>query len=140
MSLDFSQCMGIAVGVLTILVTVLLGWQIWKSVEYDKAFRRINDLEYISKGYLEFAIGMSFLKTNPEHTLMQCVFALERLNCASKAEYDNIFMAMKSIADAEDKVSMDKNDIKRLVRALRNSHQGEADDLIEKFSDWPLKD
>lgn len=128
------------VAVLSVLVTVLLGWQIWKSVALEKAIRRTHDLEWIAKGYLEFAIGMSFIEKHPEHTLMQCIFALERLNQASQAEYDNIFMALESLAEATDKPALTTRDKNRLIRAIKGSRQSEAEELSEKFKNWPTKD
>lgn len=131
---------GMIVGILSLLVTALIGWQIWKSVALEKAIKRTNDLEWIAKGYLEFAIGMSFIEKNPEHTLMQCVFALERLNQASQAEYDNIFMALESLADAKEKHPLTTRDKNRLIRAIKGSKQSEADELADKFKNWPAKD
>lgn len=128
------------VAVLSILVTVLLGWQIWKSVALEKAIKRTNDLEHIANGYLEFAIGMSFIQSHPDHTLMQCVFALERLNQASRAEYDNIFMALESLAKINDRPPLTKRDRNRLIRAIKESRQNDAEELAEKFKDWPTKD
>lgn len=128
------------VAVLSILVTVLLGWQIWKSVALGKAIRRTHDLEWIAKGYLEFAIGMSFIEKHPEHTLMQCIFALERLNQASQAEYDNIFMALGSLADAQEKQPLTTQDKSRLIRAIKASKHSDAEYLAEKFKNWPTKE
>lgn len=131
---------GVIVASLGVMVTFLVGWQIWKSIEYDKAINRIADLEHILMGYFEFSIGMTALAVNPGHTLMQCVLALEHLNRASNAEYDNIFIALNSIADSSNKEPLNNNNRKRLLKALKNSHQEEGVKLIKKFSDWPLKD
>lgn len=131
--------MGVVVGILSLLVTVLLGWQIWKSVALEKAIKRTYDLEWIAKGYLEFAIGMSFIEKHPENTLMQCIFALERLNQASQAEYDNIFMALESLAEIEKKLPLTNRDKNRLIRAIKGSKQSEAEELADKFKNWPTK-
>lgn len=128
------------VAVLSILVTVLLGWQIWKSVALEKAIKRTNDLEHIANGYLEFAIGMSFIQSHSDHTLMQCVFALERLNQASRAEYDNIFMVLESLTEINDRPPLTIRDRNRLIRAIIGSRQNDAEELAEKFKDWPTKD
>lgn len=139
-SKDDNSYFSMIVTVLAILVTVLLGWQIWKSVEFDKAIKRTNDFEYIANGYLEFSIGMSFIDTHPDRALRQCVFALERLNQASKADYDNIFMVLETLADSNPKWPLLKSDKARLVRAIKNSGQYNAEELIKKFENWPTEE
>lgn len=129
------------VSALTILVTVLLGWQIYKSVEFNRAIRKINatqrkltDLEHIMRGGVEFAIGFPTIDSNPRHTLTQCMVALEHLNRATTADYDNIIRAMLLISTHEPFGIINKP---RLLAALYNSHRPEADALIRTFNSWP---
>lgn len=131
----------VIVAVLAILVTVLLGWQVYKAVEFNRVIEKVNathqrlvDLEHITQGGVEFAIGFPTIGSNPRHTLTQCMVALEHLNKATKADYENVIRAMLLISSHEPFGIINKP---RLLAALYNSHRPEADALIRTFSNWP---
>lgn len=126
---------GLIVSALGIMVTLLIGWQIYKSIQFDEAIKRTDDLHHIANAYLEFAIGMTELREHPERTFRQCVVALERLNNAREAEYENIFMAMEAIAE-EPSFMLSAEEKNRALSALRLSKQEGTEDLIKKIKKW----
>lgn len=126
---------------LGVMVTLLLGWQIYKAVEFNRIVERINatqqrlaNLEHETRAGIEFAIGFPTIGSNPQHTLTQCMVALDHLNEATEANYDNVIRAMLLISEQTPFEIINKP---RLLAALFNSHRPEADALIRTFSSWP---
>lgn len=129
----------ILIAALGVMVTLLVGWQIYKSIEYDKLVRRMDDMEYIAEGYMQFAVGMTRLSDRPDDTLLHCVIALENLNAATHAKYETIFDVLDVLSESPYN-SFTKSDKRRLLSALRKTNEPYAEELTNKFKNWPTTD
>ena len=85
------ECCNFFIGVLSILTTVLLAWQIINVVFFEKRIRRaikksekrmkksIEKTEYKISGYSILSPALSSAEIQPEHSFVQFVYAAEYL-------------------------------------------------------------
>lgn len=131
-----SNSAGVIISALGVLVTLLVGWQIYKSIEYGLLVRRMDDMEHIAEGYMQFAVGMTRLAGNPEDTLLHCIIALEHLNAATHAKYQTIFDVLEVLSELPIN-TLKESDKRRLLSALRKTNEPHAEELADKFKNWP---
>ena len=129
----------ILIAALGVMVTLLVGWQIFNAITFREAVNRINQLEQLALGYHEASIGISELNHSLPNSLFQCVLALERLNNAINAEYENVANAIRVISevDPRERFIISALDKRRIDNALRNSHNIQCEQLVGSFRDWP---
>ena len=133
--------------VLTILVMVLIGYQLINVVLLEKRIcnavkrsekrmaKKLKKVEYKVAGYAALSMALSLIRTHPEHSFLQIVFAAEQLY-----EYDNncgdVDFCLKQLKDVIPKI--DKNrlssigEIKEdLLRALYSIEKNGKEDIIK---------
>ena len=139
LTFDPDRSAGIIVSALGVMVTLLVGWQIFNAITFKDAINRINELEHLAVGYHEAAIGVSALDHSLSASLFQCIVALERLNMARNAEYENIANALRVISEVRlnERFAISVIDKRRINNALRNSHNPQCEKLIGAFDGWP---
>lgn len=132
---------GIIVATLGVMATLLVGWQIFNAITFKDAVARMSELEHLALGYHEASIGICELNHSLPNALYQCIIALERLNMARNAEYENVANALRVISEARhhERFAISKIDKKRINNALRNSHDPQCERLIGEFDKWPEK-
>lgn len=128
---------GITVASLGVMVTLLVGWQVYNAIAFKDAVGQIESLRNLAMGYHEASIGISELRHSLENSLFQCVIALERLNMSRNAEYDNLATALRTISETENRFVISNADKRRINSALRNSHNRQCEELIGAFDKWP---
>lgn len=136
---DADSSAGLLVASLGVMVTLLVGWQIFNAITFKDAINRINELEHLAVGYHEAAIGISALDHSISVSLFQCIVALERLNMARNAEYENVANALRVISEVRhnERFAISAIDKRRINNALRNSHNPQCEKLIGGFDGWP---
>lgn len=129
----------ILIAALGVMVTLLVGWQIFNAITFREAVNRINQLEQLALGYHEASIGVSELNHSLSNSLFQCVLALERLNNSINAEYENVANAIRVISEtpSQRRFVITALDKRRIDNALRNSHNVQCEQLVGVFRDWP---
>lgn len=129
----------ILIAALGVMVTLLVGWQIFNAITFREAVNRINQLEQLALGYHEASIGVSELNYSLPNSLFQCVLALERLNNSINAEYENVANAIRVISEtpSQKRFVITALDKRRIDNALRNSHNVQCEQLVGVFRDWP---
>lgn len=130
---------GIIVASLGVMVTLLVGWQIFNAITFKDAVSRISELEHLAAGYHEASIGICELNHSLSNALSQCIVALERLNMARNAEYENVANALRVISEVRpnERFAISSIDKRRINNALRNSHNPQCERLIGEFDNWP---
>lgn len=138
---DSNSSAGILVAALGVMVTLLVGWQVYNAITFKDVIDQIKSLRHLAAGYHEASIGISMLQSYPSSCLFQCTIALERLNMAINAEYENIANALRVISETHtnERFIISAIDKKRIDNALRNSHNSQCEQLIGAFNDWPEK-
>lgn len=131
----------ILVGSLGGITTALIGWQIYKSIEINTILRRIKnaeksvkDIEYMLHATSEQICGSQYKDKSPHHELWHYMLALEHLNKATNAQYENLLREIKRLAVSSPFTILDKS---RLISALYNTHREDAHRLMDIFSEWP---
>lgn len=129
----------ILIAALGVMVTLLVGWQIFNAITFKEAVNRINQLEQLALGYHEASIGVSELNHSLPNSLFQCVLALERLNNSINAEYENVANAIRVISEVppQERFMITALDKRRIDNALRNSHNSQCEQLVGVFKNWP---
>lgn len=129
------------VGVLGAIVTTLIGWQIYKSIEINSILRRVKsaeqsvkDVEYMLYATSEQISGAQYKGRSAHHELWHYMLALEYLNKATNAKYENLIKEIRRLACSAPFTILDKS---RLISALYNTHREDAHRLMDIFSEWP---
>ena len=93
----------ILVGILGGIVTALIGWQIYKSIEINSILRRVKsaeksvkDVEYMLHATSEQICGSQYKDKSPHHELWHYMLALEYLNKAANAQIRKFIAGDKS--------------------------------------------
>ncbi|MBD5367210.1 MAG: hypothetical protein HDR82_09490 [Bacteroides sp.] len=131
----------VLVGVLGSIVTALIGWQIYKSIELNNILKRVSkveksakDVEYMLYATSEQICGSQYKDKPPHHELWHYMLALEYLNKATNSQYENIIKEIRRLACSTPFTILDKS---RLISALYNTHRDDAHRLMDIFSEWP---
>lgn len=136
---DANSSAGLLVASLGVMVTLLVGWQIFNAISFKEAISRIDELEHLAAGYHEASIGICELNHSLPNALFQCIVSLERLNRARNAEYENVANAIRVISEvrAHERFGISAADKRRINNALRRSHNPQCEQLIGTFDNWP---
>lgn len=131
----------ILVGTLGGIVTALIGWQIYKSIEINSILHRVKsaeqsakDVELMLHATSEQICGSQYKDKSPHHELWHYMLALEYLNKATNAQYENLLREIRRLAVGSSFSILDKS---RLISALYNTHREDAHQLMDIFSEWP---